>query len=213
MHGAKRGVFISFEGVEGSGKTTQAQALADWLKENGIPHIFVRDPGTTKIGERIREILLDKEYSEMHAKSEVLLFLAARSQLTYERILPALREKKVVVTDRFSDSTFAYQCYARQLPRRLISVFNRFAAAGLKPDLTFLVDIDTIRRQERGKFNDRMETETEGYHQKVRQGYRALAARAKKRFKILDGEKTVDALHDIVVHYVKELLQRKGYRI
>ena len=213
MHGAKRGVFISFEGVEGSGKTTQARALASWLEQKNIPHIFVRDPGTTKIGEKIREILLDKEYREMHAKSEVLLFLAARSQLTYEKILPALRDKKVVVTDRFSDSTFAYQCYARQLPRRLISIFNRFAAAGLKPDLTFLVDIDTMRRQERGKFNDRMETETEGYHRKVRQGYRALAARAKKRFKILDGEKSVDAIHDIVIHYVKELLQRKGYRI
>ncbi len=213
MHGAKRGVFISFEGVEGSGKTTQAEALANWLQENRIPHIFVRDPGTTKIGERIRDILLDKEYREMNAKCEVLLFLAARSQLTYEKILPALREKKVVVTDRFSDSTFAYQCYARQMPRRLISIFNRFAAAGIKPDLTFLVDIDTTKRYERGKFTDRMETETEGYHQRVRRGYRALAARAKKRFKILDGDETVDAIHESVVHYVRELLQRKGYKI
>jgi dTMP kinase len=213
MHGAKRGVFISFEGVEGSGKTTQAQALADWLQESEIPYIFVRDPGTTKIGEKIREIILDKEYREMHAKCEVLLFLAARSQLTYEKILPALREKRIVVTDRFSDSTFAYQCYARQLPRRLISIFNRFAAAGMKPDLTFLIDIDTAKRLERGKFKDRMETEAEGYHQRVRQGYRTLAARSKKRFKILDGEKTVDVIHDEVIHYVKELLKRKGYKI
>ncbi|MCK4940679.1 dTMP kinase [candidate division WOR-3 bacterium] len=213
MHGAKRGVFISFEGVEGSGKTTQVQALADWLQKSRIPYIFVRDPGTTKIGEKIREILLDKEYREMHAKCEVLLFLAARSQVTYEKILPALQEKKVVVTDRFSDSTFAYQCYGRQLPRRLISIFNRFAAAGIKPDLTFLVDIDATRRMERGKFKDRMETESEGYHQNVRQGYRALAARSKKRFKILDGEKTVDVIHDEVIHYVKELLKRKGCKI
>lgn len=213
MHGAKRGVLISFEGVEGSGKTTQAKVLAEWLGKSRIPYIYIRDPGTTKIGERIREILLDKDYREMHAKCEVLLFLAARSQLAYEKIIPALREKKVIVTDRFSDSTFAYQCYARQLPRRLISIFNRFAAAGIKPDLTFLVDIDTARRVERGKFRDRMETETEGYHQKVRRGYKALAARSKKRFKILDGEKKVDVIHDEVIHHVKKLLKRKGYKI
>jgi len=149
----------------------------------------------------------------MHAKCEVLLFLAARSQLTHEKILPALKDKKVVVTDRFSDSTFAYQSYARDLPRRLISIFNRFAAAGLKPDLTFLVDIDTKKRMERGKFSDRMETEAEDYHQKVRNGYRYLAARAKKRCKILDGEKSVEILHNEVIHHVREVLARKGYKI
>jgi len=213
MHGVKRGIFISFEGVEGSGKTTQAKALVDWLATNKLPHIFVRDPGSTQIGERIRDILLDKESRGMHAKCELLLFLAARSQLTYEKILPALGEKKIVVTDRFADSTFAYQCYARDLPQRLISVINRFAAAGLKPDLTFLVDIDTAKRKERGKFSDRMETETEDYHQKVRQGYKLLAGRSKKRFRVVNGEKAVDVVHGEVVHYVKEILVRKGYKI
>ncbi|KPK64115.1 hypothetical protein AMJ83_03715 [candidate division WOR_3 bacterium SM23_42] len=213
MHGVKRGVFISFEGVEGSGKTTQAKALVDWLTKNRIPHIFIRDPGSTRIGEKIRDILLSRNNCGMHAKCEVLLFLAARSQLTHEKILPALKDKKVVVTDRFSDSTFAYQSYARDLPRRLISIFNRFAAAGLKPDLTFLVDIDTKKRMERGKFSDRMETEAEDYHQKVRNGYRYLAARAKKRCKILDGEKSVEILHNEVIHHVREVLARKGYKI
>ena len=211
MHGVKRGVFISFEGVEGSGKTTQAKALVDWLTENRIPHIFVRDPGSTRIGEKIRDVLLSRDNREMHSKCEVLLFLAARSQLTYEKILPALKEKKVVVTDRFSDSTFAYQSYARDLPRRLITIFDRFAAAGLKPDLTFLVDIDTRKRMERGKFSDRMETEAELYHEMVRKGYRFIAARSKKRCKTLNGEKSVEALHDEVISHVMNVLTRKGY--
>jgi len=213
MHGAKRGVFISFEGVEGSGKTTQAKSLIRWLTERKISHIFIRDPGCTEIGEKIREILLNKEFRDMHARCEVLLFLAARSQLTYEKILPALQEKKVVVTDRFSDSTFAYQCYARDLPRRLITIFNRFATSGLKPDLTFLVDIDISMRKERGKFEDRMETEAEVYHQRVRQAYRLLAARSKKRFRVLDGEKSVNTVQDEVIRHVRELLIRKGYRV
>lgn len=212
MHGAKRGVFISFEGVEGSGKTTQAEALVKWLADRKLPHIFVRDPGCTNIGEKIREILLSRDLREMHERCEVLLFLAARSQLTYEKILPALKEKQVVVTDRFSDSTFAYQSYARDLPRRLIAIFNRFAAAGIQPDLTFLVDINASVRKERGKFNDRMETEAEVYHQKVRHAYRLLAARSKKRFRVLDGKKAVSVIHDEVIHHVTELLKRKGYK-
>jgi dTMP kinase len=213
MHGAKRGVFISFEGVEGSGKTTQAEALVKWLTERNISHIYIRDPGCTQIGEKIREILLSKEFRNMHAHCEVLLFLAARSQLTYEKILPALGEKKVVVTDRFSDSTFAYQCYARDLPRRMIAIFNRFATAGIKPDLTFLVDVDTAVRKERGKFEDRMETEAEVYHQRVRQAYKLLAARSKKRFRVLDGEKPVNVIQDEVISHIRELLIRKGYRV
>jgi dTMP kinase len=213
MHGVKRGVFISFEGVEGSGKTTQAQRLADWLSVMQIPNIYVRDPGTTRIGEKIRGILLDKDLREMHARCEVLLFLAARSQLTYEKILPALNEKKVVVTDRFSDSTFAYQCYARDLPRRLINIFNRFAAAGIKPDLTLLVDVDTALRKERGKFKDRMETEDEVYHQRVRKAYHTFAGRSKKRYRIIDGSKAVDVIHEEVKSHVTQLLKRKGYKV
>ncbi len=213
MHGVKRGILISFEGVEGSGKTTQAKALAEWLSASKIPNIFVRDPGSTEIGEKIRGILLDRKNRGMHAKCEVLLFLAARSQLTYEVLLPALKEKKIVITDRFSDSTFAYQCYARGLPLRLVTVFNRFAAAGLKPDLTFLVELEAAKRRERGKYVDRMETEAEGYHQKVQRGFELMAMRARKRYKVLDGERSVDALHQEVVHHVKEILLRKGYKI
>ena len=213
MSGLKRGVFISFEGVEGSGKTTQAQALVDWLKEQKIPHIFVREPGSTTVSEMIRDILLDPRNKGMHAKCEVLLFLAARSQLTHEKILPAIKEKKIIVSDRFADSTFAYQVYARDLPKRLIAIFNRFATASIKPDLTFIFDIDILKARKRGVFDDRLETEDEKYHQKVREAYLKLAHRAKKRIKVLDGEKPVDSLKNEVVNHVKRLLVRKGYKL
>lgn len=213
MQGVKRGVFITFEGVEGSGKTTQAEALVDWLTQKQIPHIFIRDPGGTPISEKVREILLDPKHRGMHPKCEVLLFLAARSQLIYEKILPAIQEKKVVVSDRFADSTYAYQTYARRLPQRLMSIFNRFATAGIKPDLTFIVDVDVAKGRERGTVYDRLETEDEHYHQKVRNGYRRLARRAKKRIKVLDGEKSIDALKREVARYVQEFLMRKGYTL
>lgn len=213
MHGVKRGVLISFEGVEGSGKTTQAKALTDWFAKKQVPNIFVREPGGTVVSEAIREILLNPRYKEMNPRCEVLLFLAARSQLTYGKILPAIQQKKIVVTDRFADSTFAYQIHARHLPQRLISIFNRFATAGIKPDLTFLVDIDVSKGRGRGVFDDRMETEDEVYHQKVREGYLRLAHRAKKRIKILDGVKSVDVLKSEVIDYAKDLLTRKGYKL
>jgi len=213
MCGVKRGVFISFEGVEGSGKTTQAEVLADWLSSKDISHILIREPGSTAVGELIREILLNPKHRGMHSKCELLLFLAARCQLTYEKILPSLQQKKVVVADRFADSTFAYQVYARNLPRRLVAVFNRFASAGVKPDLTFLVDIDISKGRVRGVFNDRMETEGLDYHRKVREGYLQLAHRSKKRIKILDGEKPVAILKNVVTDYVEDLLVKKGYKL
>lgn len=213
MHGVKRGVLITFEGVESSGKSTQAEALAAWLTEKHLPYIFVRDPGSTAIGEGIRQILLDTRFRDMHAKCEVLLFLAARAQLTYEKLLPAIGERKIIVCDRFADSTFAYQTYARQLPARLISVFNRFATAGIRPDLTFLVDIDVTAAQKRGTGGDRMEAEDTGYHEQVRRAYLKLARRAKKRIKVLDGTQPIGALHQQVVAATGDLLLRKGYRV
>jgi dTMP kinase len=213
MHGIRRGILITFEGVEGSGKTTQAENLVAWLGQKHIPHIFVREPGGTSISEAVRDILLNPKYGEMHKKCEVLLFLAARSQLVYEKILPAVEQKKVVVADRFYDSTYAYQVCGRALPARLISVFNRFAAAGLKPDLTFLFDIDITEGRARGIFDDRMETAGEKYHEQVRKGYLKLAHRAKTRIKVLDGAKDLNELRRKMIEYTRTLLVRKGYKV
>ena len=208
-----RGLFISFEGVEGCGKTTQADALVSWLTSQQLPTCYVREPGGTDIGEAVRNILLDPSYKKMHKKCEVLLFLASRSQLTYEKILPALSKREIVITDRYADSTLAYQAFARDLPQRLVVLFNRFSTAGLKPDLTFLVDIDIAQGRTRGVFNDRMECESLLYHERVREGYLRIARKAKKRIKILDGEKDVTVLNQEVITYVKKLLVRKGYII
>lgn len=213
MPGVKRGVLISFEGVEGSGKTTQATALVKWLTEKGLPTLFVREPGSTTVSEKIRHILLDPEVTDMHPKCEVLLFLAARVQLVYQKILPALLEKTIVVTDRYIDSTFAYQIYARNLPKRLLSIFNRFASAGLKPDITLLFDIDINEGRKRGVFEDRMETQELQYHEKVRQGYLTRARRARKRIKVLPGAQTFEDLHKQVINHTTNLLKRKGFRV
>jgi dTMP kinase len=212
MSGNKRGVLISFEGVEGSGKTTQARALVDWLGGTDLPFVFVREPGGTPTGEMIRSILLNPG-SAIDPRCETLLFLAARSQLVAETILPALRDRKIVVTDRFADSTFAYQVCGRGLPPRLIAVFNRFAARGVKPDLTFLVEFDARKRGARGKNRDRMETEDNAYHDRVRRGFLKLAGRARKRIKVLDGEKSVADLTREVTAQVKNLLINKGYKL
>jgi dTMP kinase len=212
MTGVKRGVLISFEGVEGSGKTTQARALVDWLNGAGLPNLFVREPGGTSVGEMIREILLRPGLA-INARCEALLFLAARSQLVAEMIIPALRTRQIVVTDRFADSTFAYQVCGRGLPPRLVSIINRFAASGIKPDLTFLVDIDARKRHERGKGRDRMETENEAYHDRVRGGFLKLARRARKRIRVLDGEKPVADLAREVTAQVQNLLINKGYKL
>lgn len=212
MPGVKHGVLISFEGVEGSGKTTQAQALASWLKSAGLDFIFVRDPGTTPVSEKIRQILLDPG-QKINPHCELLLFLAARSQLTREIIQPALSARQIVVADRFSDSTMAYQAFGRNLPLRLVAIFNRFAAAGIKPDLTFLVDFDAGNRHARGKDRDRMEQEDEEYHYRVRQGYLRLARRAKKRFRVLDGSRSVDEISREVIMWTKAFLVNKGYQL
>jgi dTMP kinase len=212
MAGIKRGVLISFEGVEGSGKSTQARALVDWLEAAGLPCLFVREPGGTPVGEMIREILLRPGLA-VHPRTETLLFLAARSQLVAEMLLPALRDRKIVVTDRFADSTFAYQVCGRGLPPRRIAIFNRFATSGLNPDLTFLVDLDIRKRHERGKSQDRMEIENDTYHELVRQGFLKLAGRARKRIKVLDGEKPVAELTGEITDQVKNFLLNKGYKL
>ncbi|MBO4686980.1 MAG: dTMP kinase, partial [Clostridiales bacterium] len=136
-----KGLFVTFEGIDGSGKSTQISMLSEDLKKKGIPFILIREPGATPIGEKIRTILLDKANSKMHARTELLLYEAARAQIVEERIRPELEKGTVVICDRFYDSTVAYQGYARGLDLDAIGYLNRWSTDELKPDITFLFDL------------------------------------------------------------------------
>lgn len=210
--GAVRGVLITFEGVEGSGKSTQAQLLAQYLKEKGREVIFSREPGGTEIGERIRNILLDPDCRQMDARTELFLYLASRNQHVREKILPALRAGKVVILDRFADSSVAYQGFGRELGERFVARLNKLATRGLKPDITFLVDVPVVvgyQRKEKGKL-DRMEQEEVKFHERVRNGYLRLARRAPGRIKVVAGEREPMEIQKEIRLLVDRMLERKG---
>jgi dTMP kinase len=190
------GVFITLEGIDFCGKSTQAKKLAAYLKRKGYPVLLVREPGGDKVAERIRRVLLSRENSEMTALTELLLYEAARSQLTEKVILPALRQNKVVVCDRYADSTLAYQGYGRGLSKSTIGRLNQIATSGLSPDLTILLDVPVSvsakRRKLEGRKSDRLEREKRGFHQRIREGFLKIAEGNRKRIRVLDGTGDVD---------------------
>jgi dTMP kinase len=171
------GLFIALEGVEGSGKTTQARRLVEWLTAERIPHLAVREPGGTATGEVVRGLLLDGQ--DVAPRAELLLMLAARAALVEEVVRPALAAGKVVVTDRFELSTLAYQGYGRGLPLPEVRTLNAFATGGLAPDVTFLLDVPlkvgTARREHARRGADRIERAGAEFHARVAEGYRRLA--------------------------------------
>ncbi len=185
----EKGFFLSFEGTEGTGKTTQARLLFERLKDEGRDVVLTFEPGGTVIGSRIREILLLPEHLEMSAITELLLYNAARAQHLAEKILPAIKEGKIIITDRFSDSTVAYQCYARGIDIALIMSLDRLATGGLQPDLTILFDLDAeagLARNRGANKTDRIELEDIAFHRRVREGYLAIAKAAPDRVSIVD---------------------------
>jgi dTMP kinase len=206
-----RGVLITFEGVEGSGKSTQAERLTKRLSALGVPCLASREPGGTGIGESIRATLLNPQHTEMHGLTELFLYLAARNQLVRQVVLPALEAGKVVILDRFGDSSTAYQGAGRELGGKLVSRLNKLATADLKPNLTVLVDVPVKVGQGRKASGvlDRLERERVEFHERVRQGYLQAARRAPGRFKIVDGTLAADELERIIFGYVEELLKRK----
>lgn len=202
----KKGVFITFEGFEGSGKSTQINLLAGYLKKNGYPVLLFREPGSTEISERIREILLNKKNNFIRQKTELLLYLAARAQLVEEKITPALKQNKIVLCDRFQDATTAYQGYGLGLDIRLIKSFGKFVTSALRPDLTILLDIkveEGLKR--RGKNKDRIEQRSLSFHRRVREGYLKIAKKEKKRIKIVEVSDIPSTQQEIRV-LVKNLL-------
>lgn len=184
-----KGLFISLEGIEGTGKTTQARLLAEHLSEKGYVPVLTEEPGGTSIGLRIREVLLKVEHKEMHHLTELLLYNASRCQHIYELILPSINSGKIVITDRFSDSTIAYQGYGRLIDLKLLETLDGIVTAGLKPDFTILLDIDVetgLKRNKGANKVDRLELEDVDFHNRVRAGYLELASKEPERIKVID---------------------------
>jgi len=192
--------FITFEGSEGCGKTTQAQKLAERLAGSGVTHLVTREPGGTPIGETIRELLQFAPHnSRMTPETELFLFEASRSQLVREIINPALERGICVIADRFFDSTTVYQGAARTLDRELIERLNTFAVGDCIPDVTFVLDVDAATAKSRmqgPRKTDRMEQQPAEFYERVREGYRALAKREPSRVVLIDGSRTTDEIEN-----------------
>lgn len=185
-----KGKFITFEGSEGSGKSTQSKLLCQYLKNKGFKVIFLREPGTTAIGEKIRKILLDTKNDSMSPECELLLYMAARSQLVNEVIKPALKQGKIIVCDRFMDSTLAYQGYGLGMDIRSIRHIGDFVTAGIKPDLTVFLDLPVEKGLAKcGAIMDRIEKRACSYHERVRKGYLNLVRLEPGRIKIIKVDK------------------------
>ncbi|MCB0077794.1 MAG: dTMP kinase [Anaerolineales bacterium] len=193
-------MFITFEGPEGSGKTTQIVQLAQWLQQRGHRVVQTREPGGTLIGDQIRTILMDRANTSLVAEAEILLFSASRAQLVRRLIEPALAEGAVVLCDRFYDSTLAYQGYGRGLDIGMLREITDFATGGRRPDLTFLLDLDPelgLRRRQAGRSMgeewNRLDAQTLAFHQRVRQGYLELAQQ-ESRWRVVDGTEPSEAV-------------------
>ena len=202
-----KGKFITFEGSEGSGKSTQIDLISQYLKSLGKSIVLLREPGGVTISEKIREILLDVEHKEMGDEAETLLYMAARAQLVKEIIVPALKAGKIVLCDRFLDSTLVYQGYGHGMDMSFIKTVGKFVTQGISPNLTLLFDIDTKKGLSRiNRAKDRIEQRALTYHNKVRNGYLDLARREPKRIKVIKVDKTKEEIHLIVRSYVDGLL-------
>lgn len=196
----KKGLFISFEGIEGSGKTTQARLLKETLGQMGIEAALTLEPGGTRLGKKIRNILLDPGNAEIAPVTELLLYLADRGQHIKEVILPCLSSGMAVITDRYSDSTVAYQGHGRGMDAGLIAELGSAATGGLMPDITFVLDIEVetgLRRIHGGA--DRLELEDIGFHRRVREGFLSISRMEPRRVKLVDARGTVEETHGKVV--------------
>ncbi|OPL16512.1 MAG: hypothetical protein AVO39_01170 [delta proteobacterium MLS_D] len=209
------GLFVTFEGIEGSGKTTQISMVADYLESRLIPCLATSEPGGSNMGRTLRKLLLEKSGLRISARSELLLFAADRAQHVTEIIFPALQEGRVVLCDRFSDATTAYQGFGRGLDLDMIDRINDFATQSLRPGMTVLFDmkpergLDRVRRRDAGRPagpDDRFEVERIEFHRRVREGYLSLAAREPQRFRVVDADRDIDAVFNDAVAALTEVL-------
>jgi dTMP kinase len=211
----QRGWFITFEGIDGSGKTTQFRMLGSWLRDRGKEAIETVEPGGTAIGRQIRKILLDPANAGIQPRAELLLYFASRAQNVDEVIRPALDAGRIVLCDRFTDSTLVYQGSGRGIDTSVVLDLDRIACRGLKPDVTFLIDIDletsltrAKRRNDRvGQSESRIDEESAAFHERVRQGYLALAESEPERFRTIDGRGAIGEVGALIREAVLEALQ------
>lgn len=185
-----KGIFITFEGGEGAGKSTQIRFVESYFQKKKRSVILVREPGSTSIGEEIRTILLNPKNKGMSVRTELFLYLAARAQLVYERILPALKKGYVVISDRFEDSTIVYQAFAGGLSFKEVREAAKAARGNLVPDLTFLLDVSIKKGLKRSGRADRVEQKSLHFHHRIRKGYLTLAKQNKKRFVVISSEQS-----------------------
>lgn len=197
-------LFITFEGIEGCGKSTQIRLLEGHLQKRGLPVLRTREPGGTPVGEKIRQVLLNRDFKEMGPVTELLLYAAARAQHIDQVIRPALQAGKTVLCDRYADATEAYQGYARGLDKTLLKMLHKIAAGNLKPDLTFLLDCPVELGLARVRERNRFEEEAAAFHEKVRQGYLHVARGEPKRIKVIDAGGSVETIHRKIIAYVEK---------
>jgi len=212
-------MFITFEGLDFCGKSTQVQLLENYLIDKGSKVKIIREPGGTPISEKIRDILLDKRNSEMSIETELILFSASRSQLVNQVILPALEENYYVISDRFHDSSIAYQAFGRKINLEFVEKLQQFVIGRAVPDLTFFLDIsidEVIIRKSKVKHIelDRIELSKIDFYKRVRDGYKYVAEK-EKRFKTINGELPIEQIHKIIINELEKLqdLERKHHEV
>ena len=203
------GKFITLEGPDGSGKSTIINLISDYMKQKGIEFTVTREPGGTLIGEEIRDIIIDNKNTNMGAETEALLFAAARGQHIHEKIIPALNDGKIVISDRFLLSSLAYQGIGRNLGVERVKMINDFGLRGIYPDLVLFFHIDpeiTLERKTDGMGGDRLEQEGVEFHKKVYEGYMELLKKYPENVKIIDATKSVDEVFSQSIHEIEKLL-------
>ena len=205
----KKGIFITIEGTDGCGKSTQIPLISEYLKEKGITVNILREPGGTFAGEKIREILLYSGKECICNETEVLLYAAARAQIVDEKIVPFLENGEAVICDRFIDSSLAYQGFGRKIDISDVLEINKIAMKNIWPDITFFIDIspeEAIKRRKNESAADRIEQEGMEFHRRVYEGFRILADRYPERIKIIDGHMSVEQTFKNIKHYLEEML-------
>ena len=208
------GFFVTLEGPEGSGKSTQLQMLSDYLKDRHYPVLCTREPGGTGISEQIRRVILSKENHAIADVTEALLFSAARAQIVAELIRPALAEGKIVISDRYADSTLAYQGYGLGLDLEALRAITHFATGGLTPDLTFFIDVpvqDGIARKSKDEVN-RLDEKSIQYHERVRAGYLAMMESEPQRWVLIEGTHSMGEVQNRIRERLEEELGRRGFQ-